>query len=116
MSIPRKGNPKWRIHPGEILREEFLQPLKMKPAQLAREIHVSAPTVNEIVRERRAITAEMAVLLARFFDTTEQFWLNLQSAYDVHKAKSQLSGTLKRIRPHTKAAAVAIAAAGTLLK
>ena len=116
MSIPRKGNPRWRIHPGEILREEFLRPLNIKPAQLAREIRVSAPTVNEIVRERRAISAEMAVLLARFFDTTEQFWLNLQSAYDVQKAKSQLSRTLKKIRPHAKAAAVAVAAVGSFLK
>ena len=73
MSIPRRGNPKWRIHPGEILREEFLRPLKMRPAQLAKEIHVSAPTVNDIVRERRAISAEMAVLLAQFFSTQSSF-------------------------------------------
>lgn len=115
MSIPRKGNPKWRIHPGEILREEFLQPLKMKPAQLAKELRVSAPTVNEIVRERRAISAEMAVLLARFFDTSDQFWLNLQASYDVSKAKIDLRKRLKTIKPCAKAAAVAVAAGSTFL-
>lgn len=89
MSIPRTGNPKWRLHPGEILREEFLKPLNMKPAQLANELRVSAPTINDIVREKRSISAQMAVLLARFFATTEQFWLNVQTAYDVNRAKTQ---------------------------
>jgi addiction module HigA family antidote len=116
MSIPRSGNPNWRIHPGEILREEFLKPLKIKPAQLAKELRVSAPTVNEIVRERRAISAEMAVLLARFFNTTDQFWLNLQTAYDVNRVKTQkrLSRKLRAIKPYAKTAAVALAAGATL--
>lgn len=110
MSIPRTGNPKWRIHPGEILREEYLKPLDISSSQLARALHVSVPTVNDIVRERRAISAEMAVLLARFFDTTEQFWLNLQASYDVRKAKSRLGKKLKTVKPYAKAAAVAFAA------
>jgi len=113
MPILRR-NPQWRMHPGEILREEFLKPLHIKPAQLAKELYVSAPTVNEIVREKRAISAEMAVLLAKFFNTTEQFWLNLQIAYDVSKAKTQVSKTLKKIKPHARAATVAIAATGTI--
>lgn len=90
------------------MREEFLKPLHIKPAQLAREIRVSAPTVNEIVREKRAISAEMAVLLARFFDTSEQFWLNLQAAYDVNRAKTHLARTLKGIKPYSKPADIAI--------
>lgn len=110
MSIPRTGNPKWRIHPGEILREEYLKPLDISSSQLARALHVSVPTVNDIVRERRAISAEMAVLLARFFDTTEQFWINLQASYDVRKAKSRLGKKLKTVKPYAKAAAVAFAA------
>ena len=109
MPILRTGDPQWRMHPGEILREEFLKPLKLKPAQLAKELHVSAPTVNDIVREKRAVSAKMAVLLAKFFDTTEQFWLNLQAAYDASKAKTRLSRTLKRIKPHAKVAALAMA-------
>ncbi|NWL78510.1 addiction module antidote protein, HigA family [Pseudomonas taiwanensis] len=67
------------IHPGEILREEFLEPLGITPAALARALHVSAPTVNDIVCERRGITADMALRLGRYFDTTAQFWMNLQT-------------------------------------
>lgn len=69
------------VHPGEVLREEFLEPLDMTPAALARALHVSAPTVNDIVRERRGITADMAIRLSRYFDTSAQFWMNLQSEY-----------------------------------
>ncbi|PAU53192.1 addiction module antidote protein, HigA family [Pseudomonas sp. PIC25] len=69
------------VHPGEVLREEFLQPLAMTPAALARALHVSAPTINDIVRERRGITADTAIRLGRFFDTSAQFWMNLQTEY-----------------------------------
>ena len=113
MSIPRSGNPKWQVHPGEILKEEFLVPLGIKPAQLARELHVSAPTVNEIVRGREAISADMAVMLARFFNTTEQFWINLQTAYDLGKSRQRLSRRLKAIKPHASAAATTVAIIGT---
>jgi len=99
MAIVRRGNPKWRIHPGEILREEYLKPLSLSATALAKELHVSVPTVNDIVRGRRAITADMAVRLARFFRTTEQFWLNLQDAYEVSRAKERLADTLKEIKP-----------------
>ena len=69
------------VHPGEILREEFLEPLGIAPDALARALHVSAPTVNDIVRERRGVTADMALRLGRYFDTSAQFWMNLQSEY-----------------------------------
>jgi len=85
MAIVRRGNPKWRIHPGEILREEYLKPLSLSATALAKELHVSVPTVNDIVRGRRAITADMAVRLAKFFRTTEHFWLNLQDAYEGYR-------------------------------
>jgi antitoxin HigA-1 len=99
MAIARKGNPKWRIHPGEILREEYLVPLRLSATALAKQLHVSPPTVNDIVRQRRAITAEMAVRLAKFFGTTDQFWLNLQGAYDVSRAKQRLAHALRGIKP-----------------
>jgi addiction module HigA family antidote len=99
MSVPRKGNPNWQVHPGEILREEFLVPMNLSASRLAKLLHVSPPTVNDIVLKRRAITAEMAVRLAKFFGTTERFWLNLQGTYDVSRAKNQLAGTLKAIKP-----------------
>ena len=75
------------IHPGKILKEEFLEPLGVTPAALARALHVSAPTVNDIVRERRNISADVALRLAQALGTTAQFWLNLQAAYDLRKAE-----------------------------
>jgi len=104
MTMSRKGNPKWRIHPGEILREEYLKPLKLSATALAKQLHVSVPTVNDIVRQRGAVTADMAIRLARFFSTSEQFWLNLQDAYDVSRAKEKLTKTLKQIKPRAHGA------------
>jgi addiction module HigA family antidote len=75
------------IHPGEILKEEFLEPLGVTPAALARALHVSAPTVNDIVRERRNISADVALRLSQALGTTAQFWLNLQASYDLRKAE-----------------------------
>lgn len=69
------------IHPGEVLREEFLQALGITPTALARALNVSTPTVNDIVRERRGVTADMAIRLGRYFDTSAEFWMNLQSEY-----------------------------------
>lgn len=71
------------IHPGEVLREEFLMELDITPTALARALNVSAPTVNDIVREQRGVSADMAIRLARYFDTTAQFWMNLQSEYSL---------------------------------
>ena len=99
MSIPRRGTPNWRVHPGEILREEFLKPLKMSPYALAKRLHVTVPRVNDIVLERRGITADMALRLSRFFGNTEQFWLNLQDAYDLSRIKHERADELKRIEP-----------------
>ena len=75
------------IHPGEILREEFLVPLGMSAHALALELRVPAPRINDIVRERRAITPDTALRLARYFNTTAQFWMNLQISYDLKMAE-----------------------------
>lgn len=75
------------VHPGEILREDYLVELGMSANALARALHVPAPRVNDVVRERRGITADTALRLARYFGTTPQFWLNLQSAYDLRLAE-----------------------------
>lgn len=99
MSIPRRGTPNWRVHPGEILREEFLKPLRMSPYALAKRLHVTVPRVNDIVLERRGITADMALRLSRFFGNTDQFWLNLQDAYDLSRIKRERANELKRIEP-----------------
>lgn len=88
------------IHPGEILREEYLLPLGMSPHALAMELRVPAPRVNEIVRERRGITPDTALRLARFFGTTAQFWINLQSSYDLKRAEIEHGSDIERdIRP-----------------
>jgi len=99
MSIKNEGQAGWAVHPGEILREEFLEPMGISPYRLALELHVSAPTVNDIVREKRSITPEMAARLAKYFRTSEQFWLNLQDAFALHEVKQKLSKELKAIKP-----------------
>ena len=79
------------IHAGEILREEFLAPLGITPHALAISLRVPAPRINDIVREKRAISVDTAMRLARYFDTTAQFWMNLQSTYDLKIAEKTLS-------------------------
>ena len=92
------------IHPGEILREEFLGPLEMSANALALELKVAAPRINDIVRERRAITPDTALRLACYFGTTAQFWLNLQSAYDLKVAELKVGNRIRR-EVHAKPAA-----------
>ncbi len=75
------------IHPGEILREEFLAPLGMSARALAIALRVRAPRINDIVRERRAVSPDSALRLARYFDTTAQFWLKLQTSYDLKQTE-----------------------------
>jgi addiction module HigA family antidote len=84
------------IHPGEILREEFLAPLGMSAHALAMELKVPAPRINEIVRERRAITSDTALRLARYFGTTPQFWLNLQTSYDLRVTEREVGSRIAK--------------------
>ncbi len=99
MSVARKGTPNWRVHPGEILREEFLAPLRMSVYELAKRLRVPAPRINDIVLERRGVSADTAVRLSRFFGTTEQFWLNLQGAYEVSRVKAEHADEIELIEP-----------------
>ena len=93
------------IHPGEIIREEYLAPLQMSPHALAMALHVPAPRINDIVRERRAISPDTALRLARYFDTTAQFWLNLQSSFDLKQAEAEAGRKIaEEIRPMVRAA------------
>ena len=84
------------IHPGEILREEFLIPLDMTAHALALALKVPASRINDIALERRAITPDTALRLARYFGTTPDFWLNLQTAYDLRVAKQQRLPAIER--------------------
>lgn len=92
------------VHPGETLREDFLRPLNLTASRLAIELQVPVTRVNDIVRGRRAITADTALRLARYFGTTPQFWMNLQANYDLELAQDahglDIAG---RIRPHRAA-------------
>src|SRR6202047_1314018 len=81
------------VHPGEVLREDFMKPLGLTVNKLAREWHVPAPRIGEIVHERRRITAETALRLARYFKTNPEFWLNLQSFYDLEITRRSGAGS-----------------------
>lgn len=92
--LPINGLPP--MHPGEILREEFLVPLNLSANALARELHVPPNRISAILREKRGVTADTALRLGRFFGTTAQLWLNLQSSYDLKIAEEALSGRLEQ--------------------
>jgi addiction module HigA family antidote len=84
------------VHPGEILMEEYLEPLGISQYRLAKEISVPPRRINEIVHGKRAISADTALRLSRFFGTTELFWVNLQMRYDMEIEKDKLAGRLER--------------------
>ena len=89
----------WNLHPGEILREEFLKPLGMSSYELAKRLRVPVPRIHDIVLEKRGITADTAVRLARFFGTSPEFWMNAQSFHEVRRAQNELAQELRRIEP-----------------
>jgi addiction module HigA family antidote len=84
------------IHPGSILLEEFLQPMDISQYRLAKDTSVSARRINEIVHGKRSITADTALRLGKFFNMTPQFWMNLQSRYDLEVAEDNLAGKLEK--------------------
>ena len=93
------------IHPGEILREEFLLPLGISGHALAMAIHVPAPRISEILREKRSLSPDTALRLSRYFGTTAEFWMSLQSAFDLRTARTQTMEAIERdIRPRDVAA------------
>ena len=87
------------IHPGEVLFEEFLLPMDVTQHRVAVSIGVPPRRINEIVHGKRRITDDTALRLARYFGTTELFWLNLQTRYDLETEKDRLGATLQEIRP-----------------
>ena len=88
------------IHPGEILQEEFLRPLGLSQNQVALAIGVPARRINEIVLGKRAITADTALRLGRYFGMDAQFWVNLQSHYELEVARDKLGERLGEVRPY----------------
>jgi antitoxin HigA-1 len=100
-SKPKKLMPP--VHPGEVLREDFMKPLGLTVNRLALELRVPATRIGEIVHERRRITTETALRLARFFNTNAQFWLNLQNFYDleVSRRSGKVSEVERQVHPVT---------------
>jgi addiction module HigA family antidote len=102
--MPKKTKAIHPIHPGETLREDFLKPLGLTANRLSIELRVRVTRVNDIVRGKRAITADTALRLARFFRTTPQFWMNLQANYGLELAEDARGAEIReRIRPHGEA-------------
>lgn len=91
--VPQKLPP---IHPGEILREDFMKPAQLTAHRLAMALHVPATRIAEIVHERRAISADTAIRLGRYFKTTARFWLNLQTAYNLEIIEDDTLAQIER--------------------
>ena len=91
--MPQKLPP---IHPGEILQEDFLIPLQISQYRLAKDISVPARRINEIVHGKRAVSADTALRLARYFGSSDRLWLNLQARYDLETEKDRLGDRLER--------------------
>jgi antitoxin HigA-1 len=100
--MPRTLSP---IHPGEVLREDVLEPLVMSVNQFSKALAVDASRLNDIVRGRRGVTADTALRLARYLGTTPEFWLNLQQSYELRVARQARQKEIDRaVRPRTDAA------------
>lgn len=95
------------IHPGEVLREEFLLPFGLTAHALAMALQVPAPRINDIVRERRAVTVDTALRLAKFFGNSAEFWMGLQTDYDMAIARDSMHDAIERIRRFEPASAPA---------
>ena len=87
--------PSWNIHPGEIIREEFLKPLNMTSYGLAKALHLPLPRINDIVLEKRGISVDTALRLSKFFNTTPNFWMNLQNTFELKKSARSLKNIIK---------------------
>lgn len=98
LNFPRS----FSIHPGEILATEFMEPLGLTAYRLAKELHISAPRVNDLVRGKRGITADTALRLSRYFGNSAQFWIGLQSGHDLWLAAK--SKSWNKVKPREQAA------------
>ena len=101
MSFERKGPAGWSIHPGEILKEEFLKPMKLSGYALAKALNVTAQRVSDILLGKSGISAEMAIRLGRFFGISPEFWMNLQAAYELASAHKNLRKQIHKIKPRS---------------
>ena len=89
-------------HPGEILLQDFIEPLGLTQSQIAKEIGTTFRSINEIVNEKRNISPEMAVRLVRYLGASEELWMNLQAQYDLYAVKMKRKDILRHIRPYSE--------------
>lgn len=93
------------VHPGELLREEFLEPMGITPYRLAKDIGVPVQRVHELVHERRGVTADTALRLSRYFGMSEGYWMNAQKRHELEVEKDRLGEELESISPRSQATA-----------
>jgi addiction module HigA family antidote len=93
------------VHPGEILREEFLAPMQLTPFAVARACRVPRTRIERLAREETRVTADTALRLGRYFGTTPAFWMTMQGQYDLEMAEDEAAAELKGIKPHKRGAA-----------
>ena len=91
------------IHPGEILQEDFLTPMKISAYRLAKETYMDQTRVSEILKGRRSVTIDTALRLSKFFGTSPEFWINIQTQYDMEMKEAELAEELSKIHPISKA-------------
>lgn len=87
----------WNIHPGEILLEEFMKPLKLNANQLANYLEVPTPRINDIILQKRGVSADTALRLAHYFGTSEKFWMNLQDSFEIRKISQETRESIKKL-------------------
>lgn len=92
-----------QVHPGEVLREEFLKPLKLTPYAVAASIGIPRTRIERLAREETAVTADTALRLGKFFKTTAAFWMNMQAQYDLETAEDKIAPQIKKIVSHEAA-------------
>jgi len=99
MSYERRSPAGWAVHPGEILKDEFLKPMKLSGYALAKALNVTAQRVSDIVLKKSGISADMAIRLGRFFQMSPEFWMNLQASYELAIAGKTLKKQISKIKP-----------------
>jgi addiction module HigA family antidote len=104
MAFERRTSAAWAIHPGEILKQEFLRPMGVTGYRLAKALDVNPQAVNDILLQKRGVSAEMALRLGKAFGMSAEFWMNLQAAYELADAKKRLRNKIKRVTPMGEAA------------
>jgi antitoxin HigA-1 len=104
MAFERRSAAAWAIHPGEILKQEFLRPMGVTGYRLAQALDVNPQTVSDILLKKRGISAELALRLGKVFSMSAEFWMNLQAAYELADAKKKLRNKIKKVTPMTDAA------------